>query len=99
MLFRKIFPLACAALLAGCAASTQSSPTLSAAGNDASGPAKKGILEEAGDATWRVVTAPAKLLPQKAAPTTLPQIYDAPAAVIIRRDAADESPSTQPAHP
>jgi hypothetical protein len=86
--------------VAGCGTEPRRAPSLVATTVPA-GPAKKGFLESAGDTTWNVVTAPARLISgtgTKKAPPSEPETYE-PAEVVImpRSGIAAEQPASRPA--
>jgi hypothetical protein len=82
--------VAVGAMVSACASPTRRSPALTAppaSAQPAGGVVKKNALEEAGEATWRVVTAPARLIPGKK-PAEAKQEEgpsEPPSAVIVRR--------------
>lgn len=90
--------------LAGCANSrTQRAPTVAAppTQESAAQTPKRDFLQEAGDTTWRVVTAPARIItPPKKAEPQAPVTYEAPSVTFSRRSYVDEqaapAPATQP---
>jgi hypothetical protein len=86
-----------ACLVGGCAPKTQRSPSLTAASKPAA--PQHDVFKEAGDTTWQVVTAPARLMAPKKANPKEPETFEAPAAVIVRRNYADDddAPASQPA--
>lgn len=88
-------------LLAGCTGHGQRSPALSAPPMSAAPaePTRSNVLQEAGDATWRVVTSPARIVTPQKNVQQPPETYDPPAAIITRRNWSDEKPATQPDHP
>ncbi len=112
-----LFVIILPATLAACTGPTRTSPTLTAPAAATSQstptPTKRGFFEEAGDTTWRVVTAPALLIPSKKPATSAPpEVYDAPNVTIVRRNWSDDpdlvppstpaqspSPATRPATP
>src|SRR5438045_2271649 len=73
---RKLFGLTLALVLGGCnlfhgqPAGTVAAPPVTAAPAQPVTPAGPNVFEQAGDATWKVVTAPARLIaPSKPAPS------------------------------
>jgi hypothetical protein len=94
-----ILVLVVSALAGGCASKTQRTPPLTPAATKPQ-PPQRDMLKEAGDATWQVVTAPARLVTPRKAENKEPETFEAPAAMIIRRspdddDAARPAPAPQ----
>lgn len=59
---------------------------------------QRDVLKEAGDATWQVVTAPARIVAPKKVENKEPETYEAPAAMFIRRGTMDDdAPASAPA--
>ena len=90
-----MFILAVLVACAGCRnARTQRAPTVEAPSMaPVAKEPKRDFLQEAGDATWRVVTVPARIItpPKKAEPRE-PVTYEAPVITFTRRTYADEEP-------
>lgn len=101
MTTRVFIVLALAAAVGGCGNSTRRAPSLAESPPVAPQPPKRNILREAGDTTWRVVTAPARLVTPAPKPKRAQQVEpsEPPSAVIVRRTYEDEeaAPATQPA--
>ena len=74
---------------AGCAHKTQHSPSLTGAPPKPAAP-ERNYLKEAGDTTWQVVTAPARMVTPKKEEKKEPETYEPPSAVIVRRSYVDE---------
>jgi hypothetical protein len=100
---RKIVICAILSFLAACNGSTRRTPTLSAppaAASQTAQPPKRDLLQEAGDATWKVVTVPAQLItPQKKAAPTPATMYAPPTVIFSQRSYSDDEPVAAPPKP
>jgi hypothetical protein len=97
---RLFIVLALAAAVGGCGHATRRAPALTEAPPAAPEPPRRDLLREAGDTTWRVVTAPARLVTPAPKPRRVQaaEPSEPPSAVIVRRTYDDEPASaTQPA--
>ena len=60
----------------------------------------RGLLEEVGDTTVRIVQEPVRMVTPKKADPKHPEVYEAPEVTITRRGTwTDPVTTTQPAHP
>jgi hypothetical protein len=84
--------------LAACGTGTRSAPPLSAPPSEVSAETapKHNIFQEAGDATWRVVTAPVEMVSGmgKKPVKQKPETYDPPDAIFLPRDDDEQAPSS-----
>ncbi|HVT81937.1 MAG TPA: hypothetical protein VHM90_14935 [Phycisphaerae bacterium] len=98
MPMRHFIPLLALLTLAACAHKTQRTPSLAGAPPKPAAP-ERNYLKEAGDTTWQVVTAPARMVTPKKEEKKQPETYAPPAAVIVRRSYVDpdEVPPATPA--
>lgn len=85
------------AALAGCANATRRAPSLAESPAPVPQPPRRNLLREAGDTTWKVVTAPARLVTPTPKPKPVAvEPTEPPSAVIVRRTYGDDAPTTQP---
>jgi len=90
-----IIVLAFAIALGGCAGgNTRKAPSLTVTPAPPPGPPPRNYLKEASDTTWKVVTAPARLVSPQPKPKVTPaEPIEPPSAIMSQRNyAADEIP-------
>jgi hypothetical protein len=83
--------------LAACeSGDTRRAPPLSAPPVSQAQPSKPNPLVEAGDAAWKVVTAPASIIVRPKPAPQQPETFDPPALIMTPRNWGGEGDSTDP---
>jgi hypothetical protein len=90
---KRMFVLMLPLVMAGCAGSsthTRAAPAAEVPPAPAAPAPKRDLLQEAGDATWRVVTTPARIFTPPKKEEQAPVTYEAPSITFSRRSFSDE---------